>query len=246
MEENQLEVKAEELAKPAEPVKQEPVIDLDKPLVEKKLKGKVRSLRNAVIACYYISTSTFFAVMGYMALTMILAMFVPDLNNVFFGQGANAFTLGIAGIFGILYYIFVIGMALLPIAIGFMFRNGKANYVRVLKGANKENMEIVFARLEYISMLIYEIILNVLIFFAILVCFTNDLTIVGILLCVTLVVSLLFNILVIADLIRNRVAYNNLSDEEREEMKVKIKSFRKVRRKKERKKEIKRRAGKLY
>ena len=42
MEENQLEVKAEELAKPAEPVKQEPVIDLDKPLVEKKLKGKVK------------------------------------------------------------------------------------------------------------------------------------------------------------------------------------------------------------
>ena len=245
MEENQIEIKSEEPIKPEQSVKQDPVFDLDKPLVEKKLKSKVRALRNAVIVCYYISTATFFAVMGYMALTMILAMFVPE-TTAMFGKGANTLTLGIAGIVGILYYIFVIGMALIPIAIGFMFRNGKANYVRVLKGANKENMEIVFARLEYISMLIYEIILNVLIFFAIFICFTNNLTIVGILLCVTLVVSLLFNILVIADLIRNRVAYNNLSDEEREEMKVKIKSFRKVRHKKERKKEIKRRAGKLY
>jgi len=184
--------------------------------------------------------------MGYMALSMILAMFVPDLNGMFFGQGANTFTFGIASLVGVLYYIFIIGMALIPIAIGFMFRNGKANYVRVLKGANKENMEIVFARLEYISMLIYELILNVLIFFAIIICFTNDLLIVGILLIVTLLASLVFNILVIADLIRNRVAYNNLSDEEREEIKVKIKSFRKVRHKKERNKERKRNAGKLY
>jgi len=249
MDENQFEVKPEEQTTQLEPdkqeIKKEQDIDLDKPLVEKKLKGKVRALRNAVIACYYISTGIFFGVMGYLAVAMILAMIVPE-STAMFGGGANAITLGISSIVGILYYIFVIGMALLPIAIGFMFRNGKANYVRVLKGANKENMEIVFARLEYISMLVYEIILNVLIFCAIIVCFTNNLTIVGILLIVTLVASLLFNILVIADLIRNRVAYNNLSDEEREEIKVKIKSFRKVRYKKERNKERKRNAGKLY
>ena len=166
MEENQVEVKVEEPSV-QEPAKQDQVMDLDKPMVEKELKGKVRALRNAVIACYYIACSVFFGVMGYMAISMLLATFVPELNGMFFGQGANTFTFGIAGLVGIIYYIFMIGMALIPIAIGFMFRNGKANYVRVLKGANKENMEIVFARLEYISMLIYEIILNVLIFFAI-------------------------------------------------------------------------------
>jgi len=219
--------------------------DLDKPMVEKELKGSVRKLRNSVIVFYYITTGIFFGVMGYFALALILSMIIPG-SEVMFGAQANALSFGFAGIVGIIYYIFVIGLALLPIAIGFMFRNGKANYVRVLKGANKENMEIVFARLEYISMLIYEIILNVLIFFAVFVCFTNNYTIIAILLAVTLLTSLVFNILVIVDLIRNRVAYNNLSDEEREEIKVKIKSFRKVRHKKERKKENKRRAGKLY
>ena len=158
------------------------------------------------------------------------------------GKEANAFSLGFAGIVGILYYIFIVGLALIPIAIGFFFRNVKAKYVNVLKGANKENMEVVFARLEFFSMFIGELIIDVILFFAIFICFTNNFTVVGILLSVTFVLAIIFMVLVIVDLIRNRVAYNKLSDAEREEIKVKIKSFRKVRYKKERKKRV----GKLY
>lgn len=215
--------------------------DLDKPLVEKELNKKVRSLRNAVIACYYIACAIFFGVMGYFSVSLIISLFVPEASVLFSGP-LNNFSLGIVGLFGIMLYIFIFGIALLPIALAFFFRNGKANYVSILKGANKENMEIVFARLEFVALLIKEIVIDVILFFAVIVCFLNKMLIIAILLAVALLLAIVFLILVIVDLIRNRVAYNKLSDEEQEEIKEKIKTFRKKKVKKEKRKK----AGKLY
>jgi len=236
MEENQAEVKHELDIEP-DIVKD----DLNTPLVKEKLKSNVRALRNSVIACYHISCGIFFGVMTYFAISLILSTFFSELS-VMFGTGANAISLGFSSFVGFIFYAFIIGIALIPIAIAFMYRNGRVRYVSVLKGANKENMEIVFARLEFVALLIGEIIFDFLMFCAIVICFTNNMTIIGILLCVTLVVAFIFLALVIADLVRNRVAYNKLTDEEKEEIKEKIKSFRKKKVKRERK----RNAGKLY
>ncbi len=219
----------------------EPVKDVKETVPEKKAKSKFRTLRNWIIACYYVVCSLFFGVTGYFALSMFLGTISPATAD-FFGGEVNAITMGIAGVAGIVLYIFIFGIALLPIALGFFYRNSKANYVRILKGANKENMEIMFARVECFMMLIADAVMNILIFFAIIICFTNALLIVGILLSVVLAVAIVFMVLVIVDLVRNRKAYNKLSDEEKEAIKEKIKTFKKNKVKKERRK----RAGKLY
>jgi len=217
------------------------VNDLDTPIEAKKLKSNVRTLRNFVIACYYISCAIIFGVMGYLAVSLILSLFIPEMS-VMFGKTANVFTFGFSGILGIIIYALFFGIAILPVALGFFFRNSKAEYVRILKGANKENMEIMFARLEFVAMLIKELIIDFLLLIVAVTCMFNNFIIVGILFFVALAFALLFLILVIADLIRNRVEYNKLSDEEQEAIKEKIKTFKKKKVKKEKRK----RAGKLY